>query len=670
MVLTNQNTVMPPCQATCPIHQDIRGYLAAIATGDFRRSLALVMETNPLPSICATICSHPCENECRRGHADKPLSIRALKRVAIENGGPLVPPAGAAATGQSVAVIGSGPAGLTAAHDLAVMGHRVTVFEKEDAPGGAVMNYIPLYRLPRDLASRDIASIQALGVDIQTGKALGKDLTIDGLKQQGYQAVVLGLGLPLSRGLNIPGADSEDVLLTLPFLKAINHEGYRLPADRTVIVIGGGNVAIDTARSALRAGAKAIKMVCLESHDEMPAYPWEIEEAAEEGIEMNCSWGPKQIIAQNGRVSVLECKAVKSVFDDQGRFNPTFHEDRCTLIGGDIVILAIGQASDVSWLPQQGVSLNERGQLTYDPNTMATEKEGVFACGEVVTGPGSAVRSMSQGRKAALAVDAYLRGEQFAFEEPASLPQLDEGVKSHVKTVDRNAVPAIEVDRRIGCFDLVDLGYTADTGIKEARRCLNCGNGAQLIEDKCVACLTCVRVCPYGVPVAGEAGKIDIRVDQCQACGICVGECPANAISFRMAGVEDIPKRLEAALAGGKKEAVFFCAYNSHYLGGADTTGMVGIPCLGKIDVQHILKAAALGAERVFLVGCSDDDCPYQKTMVWAQRRADTARNILREAGLGHVLVEMLDLETQQFGSLPQHLVQAAQQAVQSEEKK
>jgi NADPH-dependent glutamate synthase beta subunit-like oxidoreductase/coenzyme F420-reducing hydrogenase delta subunit/NAD-dependent dihydropyrimidine dehydrogenase PreA subunit len=672
MALTNQNTVMPPCQATCPIHQDVRGYLAAIATGDFSRSLDLVKETNPLPSICATICSHPCENECRRGQADKALSIRALKRVAVENGGPLAPPAKAAATGKKVAVIGSGPAGLTTAHDLAAMGHQVIVFEKEEVPGGAVMNYIPLYRLPRDLISRDIANIQALGVDIQTGKALGKDLAVDGLKQQGYQAVVLSMGLPLSRGLNIPGADNEDVLLTLPFLKAVNHEGYRLPEGKTVIVVGGGNVAIDTARAALRAGAKAIKMVCLESSDEMPAYPWEIDEAAEEGIEMNCSWGPKQIIVQNGRVSVLECMGVKSVFDDQGRFNPTFYEDRCTLIYGDIIILAIGQASDVSWLPQQGVGLNERGQLAYDPDTMATNSDGVFACGEVVTGPGSAVRSMSQGRKAALAVDAYLRGEHFTFEEPVSLPRLDEGVKSHVKAVDRNTVPLMEVDRRISCFELVDLGYTAEMGVKEARRCLNCGNGAQLIEGKCVACLTCVRVCPYGVPVVGEAGKIDIRVDQCQACGICVGECPANAISFRMAEVEDIPQRLEAALSGGnnKREAVFFCAYNRHYLGGVDTIGMVGIPCLGKIDVQHILKAAALGADRVFLVGCTQEDCPYQKSLVWAQRRVDTARNILREAGLDHVLVEMLRLGIPQFGSLSQHLVEAAQQAAQSEEKK
>jgi NADPH-dependent glutamate synthase beta subunit-like oxidoreductase/coenzyme F420-reducing hydrogenase delta subunit len=549
------------------------------------------------------------------------------------------------------------------------MGHQVTVFEKEAVPGGAIMNFIPLYRLPRELVESDIASIRALGVDIQTGKALGQDITLDGLRQQGYEAVLLSMGLPVSRGLDIPGADSEGVLLTLSFLKAVNYDGYRLPPDKTVIVIGGGNVAIDTARSALRAGAKAVKMVCLEAPDEMPAYPWEIEEAAEEGIEMNCSWGPKQIMIQDGKVTVLECMAVKSVFDEQGRFNPSFYDDRCTLIEGDIVILAIGQASDVAWLPQQGVALNERGQLAYDPATMATGKEGVFACGEVVQGPGSAVRSMSHGRRAAMAVDAYLRHETFAFEEPDSLPQLDEGVKAEVKSVDRQAVPLLDVSQRVTGFDHVDLGYTPEMGVREARRCLNCGNGAQLIEDKCVACLTCVRVCPYGVPVVRDGGEVDIRVDQCQACGICVGECPANAIAFRMAGVEDIPQRLEAAMAGGKKEVVFYCSYNTFYLGGADTTGTVGIPCLGKIDVKHLLGAVALGAERVFLVGCADADCPYQMTLTWAQRRLDTARAVLQQAGLSGVTLHMLHLEPQQFAVLPQHLSQAVQEAVQSEER-
>ncbi|MEK7848450.1 MAG: FAD-dependent oxidoreductase, partial [Chloroflexota bacterium] len=640
------------------------------ATGDFRRSLEVVRETNPLPSICATICAHPCENECRRGQVDKPLSIRALKRVAVENGGPLTPPPRPSAQRKKVAIIGSGPAGLTAAHDLAFMGYRVTVFEKEPHPGGAIMNYVPLYRLPRDLVKRDIANIQALGVDIKTGKALGQDISIDGLRRQGYKAILLSLGLPVSRTLNIPGVSTEGVLLTLPFLKAANFEGYRLPPGKTVIIIGGGNVAIDTARSALRAGAKAVKLVCLEAHDEMPAYPWEIEEAAEEGIVMNCSWGPKQIVVRNGKIEVLECVAVKAVFDAQGRFNPTFHEDRCTFVEGDLVILAIGQAADVAWLPQQGVPLNQRGQLGYDPATMATGREGVFACGEVVLGPGSAVRAMSHGRRAALAMDAYLRGEKLTFEEPTPLPKLDQGVQGQVKGMDRQAVPLVAVTKRVTCFDQVDLGYTPEVAVREARRCLNCGNGARILEEKCIACLTCVRVCPYGVPVVQKAGEVEIRAEQCQACGICVGECPANAIAFRMAGVEDIPERLAAALAGGRKEAVFYCAYDNLYMKGTDTTGMVAVPCLGKIDIKHLFQAVALGAERVFLVGCNDGDCPYQKTLVWAQRRVDTARKALGEAGLGGVTVQLLRLEPPQFASLPQQLAQAAAAAAQSEAKR
>ena len=647
--------VQPPCQNACPIHQDARGYLAAIATGDFHRSAEIVLETNPLPFICATICAHPCETKCRRNQADKPLSIRALKRVAMEQGRPSTSPAPTPTRSEKVAVIGSGPAGLTAAHDLARLGYRVTVFERDALPGGHMAYSVPLYRLPRELVKRDIEAIQALGVDIQTNKALGRDLTITGLKRRGFKAVLLALGLPLSRKLRVPGEEGEGVLLALPFLRAVNLEGYRLPPGKRVIVIGGGNVAFDTARTALRAGAQGVRLVCLEAPHEMPAYPWEIEEAHEEGIEINCSWGPKEIIRRNGKVAVIECMAVKAVFDEQGRFNPSFHQDRCTLIEGDLIILAIGQAADVATLPQVGIPLSERGQLVFQPEAMTTGKDGVFACGEVTLGPGSAVRAMAHGRKAALAIDASLKGVPFTFQEPPALGDLAKEVVEDIKRVPRNPVPLLEPAHRIKVFDYIDLGYPLHTGAREARRCLNCGNGAELIEEKCIACLTCVRVCPYGVPVVQAAGKVDIRVDQCQACGICVGECPANAIAFRMPGVEDIPQRIEAAMAGRRKELVFFCSYDTVFLQGQVASGMIGIPCLGKIDIKHLLQAVGLGAERVFLVGCADADCPYQHTLVWAQRRVDTANSLLKAAGLGE-RIRLLQLAPEEFARLPEFL--------------
>ena len=655
--------VQPPCQNACPIHQDARGYLAAVATGDFNRAAEIVLETNPLPFICATICSHPCEEKCRRGQADQPISIRALKRVAMEQGKPGATPAPTPSHPEKVAVIGAGPAGLTAGHDLARMGYAVTVFEREAMPGGAMAYHVPLYRLPREMVRRDVEAVRALGVDIRTNKALGRDMTLEQLKHQGFRAVILSLGLPLSRKLRIPGEEGEGVLLALPFLRAANLEGHRLPPGKRVIVIGGGNVAVDAARTALRAGAKTVLMVCLEAPHEMPASPWEIAEAQEEGIEINCSWGPKEIIRRNGKVAVVECMAVKAVFDEQGRFNPSFHEDRCTLIEGDIIILAIGQAPDIGMLPKLGIPLNERGQLVFDPQTMATGKEGVFACGETVLGPGSAVRAMAHGRRAALAVDAYLRGEKFTFQEPPALGTLAPEVVEDIKRVERQPLPLSEAARRITSFKLVDLGYSPQVGAREGRRCLNCGNGAELREEKCIACLTCVRVCPYGVPVVRAAGKVDIRVDQCQACGICVSECPAGAIAFRMGGVEDIPQRVRAAMSGGREETVFFCSYDTVFLQGADTSGMVPVPCLGKIDVRHLLQAAELGAERITLIGCADADCPYQRTLRWAQCRVDTANRLLQGVGLGEGRVRLLQLAPQEFARLPEFLAPSAKEA-------
>lgn len=656
------NNIQPPCQQECPIHQDARGYLHAIARGEFDGALDIVRDTNPLPVICATICAHPCENKCRRGKVDQALSIRALKRVAVEQG-KTTTPTKIQPQNQKVAVIGSGPAGLTAAHDLARLGYSVTIFERDPNPGGAMMNFLPIYRLPRELVNKDIEAITALGVEIKTNQELGKNLTIAGLKRRGYKATLLAMGLPVSRTPGVPGENLEGVLLALPFLKSVNLEGFRFPPQKRVIVIGGGNVAIDVARSALRAGAADVRMVCLEAPHEMPAYPWEIEEAKEEGIDINCSWGPKQVMARNGQLAVLECKKVKAVFDAQGRFNPSFYEEQCTLIEGDIIIMSIGQASDLKMLPDMGINLNERGQLVFDAKTMTTSLTGVFACGEMTTGPGSAVRAMATGRRAALAIASYLKGEKAVFTEPIAYGDLAPEVTNNIKRIERNTVPAQEATSRLTNFSIVDLGYSAEIGLREARRCLNCGNGAQLIEEKCIACLTCVRVCPYNVPVATSAGKVDIRVDQCQACGICVGECPVNAIAFRMPGVEDIPQRIESALKGGQKELGFYCSYDSYYLRNTKLIGMIGIPCLGKIDTKHLLKAFESGAERVYLAGCADADCPFNKTLEWAQRRVDTVNSILKDAGLGEGRVKMLKATPEQFKNLPELVTAAFQPA-------
>ena len=264
-------TIHPPCQAACPLHQGVRDYVFSIATGDFDRALAIIKETNPLPFICGTICAHPCEDDCRRNDVDEPVSIRGLKRFAVEYGRASVPPAGAQKDKGKVAIIGAGPSGLTAAFDLARRGCAVTVFDREPAAGGAVRHYIPLYRLPDEVIDRDIEEIAAQGVTFRFGVELGRDLTIEKLEQEGYQAILLALGLPVSRGLNIPGVEGEGIFYALPFLKQVKREGFKFEGSPTVIVIGGGNVAMDVARSAVRCGAGKVKVVCLESTEEMPA---------------------------------------------------------------------------------------------------------------------------------------------------------------------------------------------------------------------------------------------------------------------------------------------------------------------------------------------------------------------------------------------------------------
>ncbi len=657
------NSLRPPCQGACPIQQDVRGYINLIAEGEFDEALRTIRKTNPLPSVCGLICAHPCESECRRERIDHPLAIAALKRFATEYGhDDGAEPQTGVRRAEKIAIIGSGPAGLTAAHDLARMGYGVTVFERDAAPGGALTAFIPEYRLPGEVLQRDIERIVALGVEIKTNNELGKDFTLSELKNEGYSAVVLALGLPLSRGLNITGVELDGVLLALPFLREAKLGGGETIAGKKMLVIGGGNVAVDVARSALRLGAGEVHMACLEARDEMPAFAWEIEAALEEGVKLHCSKGPKSILCSETEVSGLECMEVKAVFDEEGRFNPTFYEEKVSALDGDVVIIAIGQAAELSFLSDTTIKLDGRGQLVFDLDTLATSEEGVFACGEVISGPGTAVRAMASGRQAALAVDCYLRGEQMAAAQPDGRMDVGELLATtaeEIKRLERQEMPALALGERLGNFNLIELGYTEILAVKEAQRCLRCGAGAEYLEDKCAACLTCVRVCPYGAPIATIAGSIDIRADQCQSCGICIVECPARAIIFRQGEDRQIRERVEAAvteasLSGAEPVVIgLCCSYgafatsafaeffrNSHKPG----TRIVRIPCVVKIDTTHLLKAFELGADGVFVIGCLEEDCPYQMSAFWAERRVAAVKKNLDEIGLGGDRLEMYTL--------------------------
>lgn len=669
---------IPPCQAACPIHQDVRGYIGAVVKKEFHKAVEIIKETNPLPFICATICAHPCENECRRRNVDEALSIRSLKRAALDFGNK-IPNESFSPKGERVVVIGSGPGGLTAAHDLALLGYKVTVIEKEPALGGALANFVPLYRLPRELINRDIDGIMALGVMFKNDLALGTDIKIADLKSQGYQAILISTGLPISRSLSLPGFDMNNVWLALPFLRDINFNGRRIDNGKTVIVIGGGNVAIDVARSAIRAGASKVKLVCLESFDEMPAFPWEIQEAEEEGVDINCSWGPKCIKAKEGSVCALETVAVTSVFDEKGCFNPTFCEDKSSVIEGDIVIIAIGQTSDLSFLNGNDIKLAQNGKIIIDPISLVTSDPGIFACGEVVTGPGMAVEAMASGRQAALSIHNYLQGIPLTnSREPGSLDQLDEEVVSSIKRQVRQAMPLLDIEKRIKNFDYIEAGYTQEMALYEARRCLNCGAGARRIEDKCIDCLTCVRVCPYDVPIVTPApeNSVDIREDQCQACGICVVECPARAIEFNSSCFEDMDRELEESLTRMDSQDVdsdivlFYCYYDTDVMLDLapllkeelqSKVVLLKIPCVAKLGVSFFLKSFEMGANGVLIMECKDNECKYSQASLWLKRRIEITSEILKELKPGQELIKMISLSGDGFQEVKREIDTFAQ---------
>ncbi len=660
---------LPPCQVGCPIHQEVREYLRYIAAGDFDRSIEVITRVNPLSSVCGTICAHHCEDECRRQNVDEPVSIRGLKRSAVEFG-KLDLPVPEADENKKVAIIGSGPAGLIAAYDLARQGCKVTVFEREKDLGGAPRNFIPLYRLPDETIDWDIDHLKKIGVQFKAGVEFGKDMVLDDLKKEGYKAVLIAVGLTSSRGLPIPGADHEDVLLALSFLRASKRDNFRLDG-REVIVIGGGNVAMDVARSAVRCGAAKVRLTCLESHEEMPAFSWEIEEAEEEGVEMHCSWGPNAVKVENGKITGLEIKECTSVFDDGGRFSPCFNEENVKVIPGDTVIFAIGQASDVESVKKAGIPVDDRGRLDFDPSTMKIPLEGVFACGEIVTGPTTAVKAMADGKIAAMAIENYLEGKPFLstmVEEEEPLPELASEVAENVKKISRAEIPLLSPEERSSNFLPVEKGYTMAMAVWESRRCLGCAAGALRVVEKCADCLTCLRTCPYDVPVVGEEGGLLIRDHQCQACGLCLTVCPNLAIEFRAPYIAEAEEQLEPVVKktlssrnGSPAVVVLSCGLGAYALPEFNPSGVgvVKFPCISKIDTTYVLKAFELGADGVIVAGCAEDekeDCPFQKTMYWAGQRIDRVKSIMKDVGLEEDRLALCSLSVEQVANFDQSI--------------
>jgi len=550
------------CREGCPVRTDSGAYVQAIAEGRYEDAYIIARAPNPFASICGRVCAAPCEAKCRRGALDAPVSIRALKRFVCERYGvesdafdlgrvypqlrnPFSERMGA---GRKVAVIGAGPAGLSCAHELALMGFAPTVFEGQNLAGGMLVLGVPEYRLPREIVRAEIAAIEALGVEIRLNSRLGRDFAFSELKDQGYEAVFLGIGAHKSREMAIEGVQYDGVLRAIDFLLNVNL-GYKVSLGRKVVVIGGGNVAFDVARSvvrqsemaagmseaelrvalrkaaaaleeltakdaeapdevrlaldvareAIRSGVTEVHMYCLESLDEIPAAREEIEEAEDEGIHLHTRYGPRRILGRDGKVTGIELIKASRVFDENRRFNPQFIEGSEETLDADTVVLAIGQSPDLSWIrPDDNLKVTPRGTLQTDPGTMATSRPDVFCGGDAAFGPRIIITAVAEGKKAARSIAKFLTGTVPDEPQQARITVYDRDRYSMTpgyEKLARQKPPTLPIDRRVGIAE-VEHVYPTAAARQQADRCLKCHVGPVFNGDECILCGGCADVCP------------------------------------------------------------------------------------------------------------------------------------------------------------------------------
>ncbi|NIR49862.1 FAD-dependent oxidoreductase [candidate division KSB1 bacterium] len=613
-----------PCMEACPVHTDSGKYVQLIADGDFEEAYKVARAPNPFASVCGRVCAAPCEDACRRGKIDKPITIRALKRFVTEKYGPetgnlvtieeMISGSADNATQRGwttaqlahakderlakfkVAVIGAGFAGLACAHDLALLGMQVTVFEASEHAGGMGRYGVPEYRLPRKILENEVGVLYKLGVEIQYNTPLTREFNLQALKAQGFDAIFVGVGAQRGRDLTIEGSQLDGVVKAVDYLLNVNR-GYSMDLGERVLVIGGGAVALDAARTALRAraldeeaieaieataaagglktgldvarsarraGSVEVHVASLESMAELPAALTvqgheELEEARKEGIELHTSLGPTRFIG-DGHVQEVELAAVIRVFDDDGRFNPQMDRTQLTRIPCDSVVLAIGQAVDVAFIsPEDNIELTPQGTIKVDSLTMQTSTPGIFAGGDAAFGPRILIEAISNGKTAAQSIYKYLTKQNQPVRYSLTVSHIQNreySMPDDYEKCERTPPPTISLDRRTGVNEVEEV-FSEEDAVRQAQRCLVCHSDTIYDAEKCILCGRCTDVCPEYCLLLVPISEVDMPEEQldkatkhmrfekedelsvmlkddekCIRCGLCAMRCPTGAMTM------------------------------------------------------------------------------------------------------------------------------------------
>ncbi len=473
--------VRAPCQSACPAGVDVPGFVSLVAEKRYAEALRLHRDKNPFAAACARVCYHTCESCCRRASLDEPLSIRGIKRFMVEQEVTIQVPEvreNPENAKRKIAIVGAGPAGLSCAFFLARLGYKPKVFEAEPRPGGMLVQAIPAYRLPREDLAREIRMIEHMGTDIETGKKLGRDFTLKQLKDEGYEAIFVAIGASASIKLGLTGEDLDGVTQALTFLKQYNVKGS-VPVGDKVVVVGGGNAAVDAARTALRLGAQEVTLIYRRTREQMPAYEEEVEEAENEGIKMLMLTSPFEITGSDGKVTGIKCRKMRlGEFDRTGRRRADDSGENDFVIEADQIIAAVSQASEANdYVKDVNLTLNSSNYIKADPLTGQTSEKGIFAGGDVVTGPWSVIEATSSGEKAAVGIDTYLTGEDHAFWRQDKTTDVYFDPDAEPAPYPREKQPLIAVERRRNNFNEVEQPWSEAVALRQAKRCLRCDYG-------------------------------------------------------------------------------------------------------------------------------------------------------------------------------------------------